>query len=763
MKGIAALARIVPAILLLTLATAWGNARGEGFRVIAIDVQGTRRASPDAVRQVMSTRVGEELDLAKIRQDVKAISAMGYFRDVAIDSEEAPGGVRLTVILTEKPIVGAVSIEGNKDVDQDALREALTVKERSLLQEDKIKESAAKLREVCQNQGYYDATVESVVTEEKDGSIRVTFRVTEGEKLKIERIEVSGNLFFTRKQILKVMDTNEKGLFSFITQSGVVKRDVLENDIRKVEALYQNNGFLDSKVFDPTFGMGRNGLVLSVRVFEGRQYRVGEVRFSGESGVPEAAMRGAVKLKGGDLYNREVLVGDLLALTTLVNDQGYAQALVSPGVEKRKDYPVADVTYRIDRGEKFRFGKVEVSGNTKTYDRVIRRRLEVADGLTYSATKLKESKENLTRTSYFKDVKVTTAPSERKGEMDVKVEIQEAPTGTFSGGMGFSTMDGLFGVVQLSENNLFGRGWRSTLSSQFGSRRTSYTLDFSAPNFMDSDYSLLLNVYRSKIEYTQFEKQSSGGKIGTGVNLSRFVHASVLFGVDDTRIMAKDDVRPSEVIRDEIDKGTQTTRSIFFNISRNTTNRFIDPSKGTVHTASLQYAGGPFGGDSQFVKYILNAKRYFPVSEHTVFSTNLAWGHAISTDGGWNRGEVPLYERFFLGGPYSVRGFKARSISPVDRKTGDDIGGNKYLIANAEYQIPLAPEAGFKGVFFVDAGNTWDQGKWPFKSQGLWVGYGIGVRWYSPMGPMRFEYGWNLDRPPGDPAGVFEFTIGTAF
>jgi len=146
-----------------------------------------------------------------------------------------------------------------------------------------------------------------------------------------------------------------------------------------------------------------------------------------------------------------------------------------------------------------------------------------------------------------------------------------------------------------------------------------------------------------------------------------------------------------------------------------------------------------------------------------VFSTNLAWGHAISTDGGWNRGEVPLYERFFLGGPYSVRGFKARSISPVDRKTGDDIGGNKYLIANAEYQIPLAPEAGFKGVFFVDAGNTWDQGKWPFKSQGLWVGYGIGVRWYSPMGPMRFEYGWNLDRPPGDPAGVFEFTIGTAF
>lgn len=761
MKGFAALARILPAILLLALAA--GTVRAEGFKVIAIDVQGTRRTSPESVRQAMSTRVGEELDLAKIRADVKAISAMGYFRDVAIDSEEAPGGIRLTVVLTEKPILGTVSIEGNKEVDQAALREALTVKERSLLQEDKIKESAGKLREVCQNQGYYDATVESVVTEEKDGSIRVTFRVTEGERLKIEKIEVSGNLYFPRKKILKAMETDEEGLFSFISQSGVVKRDVLENDIRKIEAMYQNSGFLDSKVFDPQFRKGRKGLVLAIRVFEGRQYRVGEVRFSGESGVPEAAMRRTVKLKSGALYNREVLVGDLLALTTLVNDQGYAQALVSPGVEKRKDYPVADVTYRIDRGEKFRFGKVEVSGNTKTYDHVIRRRLEVSDGLTYSATKLKESKENLTRTSYFKDVKVTTAPSERKGEMDVKVEIQEAPTGTFSGGMGYSTMDGIFGVVQLSENNLLGRGWRATLASQFGSRRTNYTLDFTAPYFMDTDYSLLLNLYKSKIEYTQFEKDSSGGKIGTGVNLSRFVHASVLLGVDDTQIKAKDDERPSEVIRDEIEKGTQTTRSIFFNISRNTTNRFIDPSKGTVHTASIQYAGGPFGGDSQFLKYNLNAKSYFPVTDHTVFSMNFVWGHAISTDGGWNQGEVPLYERYFLGGPYSVRGFKARSISPVDPKTGDDIGGNKYLIGNFEYQIPLAPEAGFKGVLFVDAGNTWDQGKWPFKSQGLWVGYGIGIRWYSPMGPMRFEYGWNLDRPPGDPAGVFEFTIGTAF
>jgi outer membrane protein insertion porin family len=213
----------------------------------------------------------------------------------------------------------------------------------------------------------------------------------------------------------------------------------------------------------------------------------------------------------------------------------------------------------------------------------------------------------------------------------------------------------------------------------------------------------------------------------------------------------------------EINKGRQTTRSMVFSLARNTTDRPLDPTKGTVQSASLQYAGGPFGGDTQLLKYLMNAKSYHPVTESTVFSTSFLWGHVVSTDGGWTKGEVPLYERFFLGGPYSVRGFRARSLSPRDPNTGEMIGGNKELVANFEYQFPLAADVGVKGVFFLDAGNSWVQGAWPFKEESLWVGYGLGVRWYSPMGPMRFEYGWNINRPTGAPNGVFEFTIGTMF
>jgi outer membrane protein insertion porin family len=741
------------------LAVGAGTAAADGFQVIAVEVRGASRVAPDAIRKVMGTQVGQELDLDKVRQDVKAVYRMGYFRDVTFDTEEVPGGYRLTVIVVERPIVSGVHIEGNKDVETTDLRAAVTVKERSLYQEEKVKESVNKLTEVCQNKGFVDASVTASVAEDSEGALRVTFRVTEGPKLKIERIVITGNQFHPTKAIRKAMETSEKGFFSFISDSGTFKKDVIETDVRKIEALYQNNGFLDSKISEPVVGRGKKGLIVTIRIFEGRQYRIGEVRFSGESGIPEEALRKTVKLKSGDLFNREVVLTDLLALTTLVNDEGYAQALVSPAVEKRKEYPVADVTYRFERGTKFRFGKVEITGNTKTLDRVVRHNLDVSDGRTYSATALKTSKENLTRTSFFKDVKISTAPSAVPGEMDAKIEVQEGPTGTLSGGIGYSSLDKIFGVVQLSENNLFGRGWKVALNSQFGARRTTYSIDFRDPHFFDTDFSLLLSAYNTRVLYTDFERKATGGRAGIGYNLTRFVNASLSLRADSTRILQAGPVS-SQVLLDEFARGQQRTRSLTFGVSRNTTDKHIDPSRGSVQSGSVEYAGGPLGGDTEFVKYFLNAKAFYPVTASTVFSWNALWAHVVPMV---SDGEIPIFERFFLGGPYSIRGFRSRELSPRDPNTGEAIGGNKELIGNFEYLFPLVPEIGFKGVFFFDIGNTWEQGRWPWDGRQLRYAYGAGVRWYSPMGPLRFEWGWNLKPGPDESKRVMEFTIGTAF
>jgi len=733
------------------------------YPVMGIRVEGASRVGSDAIFQVMKSRVGEEFDPAKIRADVKAVYRMGYFSDVKIDAEKVQGGVQLIVLVTEKPIVSSIDIEGNEEVETSDLLEALTIKERTLFQEEKVKESARNLRKVYHNRGFLDATVESSFVEEVDGSIRVSFRVSEGKKLQIEKIRITGNRYLQEEEIRKVMETDEKGFFSFITDSGTFKKDVLENDIRRIESLYQDTGFLESKVSDPEIERGPKGLLVTIHVFEGRQFRVGEVGFSGESGLTEENQRKAVKLKSGDVFNRGTLLSDVLSLTTAMNDQGYALALVSPHVTKRKEYPLADVTFKAEKGDKFRFGKVEIVGNTKTNDRVVRRNLDVADGRTYTSTGLKKSKENLTRTGYFKDVKISTAPSNIPQEMNVKVEVEEGPTGTLSGGLGFSSVDQIFGVVQLSENNLFGKGWKASLNSQFGTRRVVFSLDFRDPYFLDSDFSLLLNAYNTKTEYTDFERKAQGGKIGFGYSFSRNTSASLSFRLDEVEITdAGEAISP--ILQEEFEAGKQQTRSLTFHVGRNTTNKAIDPSRGTVHSATVEYAGGPLGGDSQFVKYFLNEKVYFPAFGSTVLSGNILWGHVVSTEGG----AVPLFERFFLGGPYTIRGFKARTISPQDPNTGELIGGNKELVVNVEFLFPLFSEIGFKGVIFFDMGNAWGQGEWPWEMEpwdgpSLRYSAGTGVRWYSPMGPLRVEWGWNLNRQPGENSPVMEFTIGTAF
>lgn len=729
-----------------------------GFIVQEMRVEGAKRVGADAILQVMGTRVGEEFDPSRVREDVKAVYRMGYFSDVRIDAEEVPDGLRLVVFVTEKPIVSSIVVEGNKEVEDADLRAALTIKERTLFQEEKVKESARKMREVCQNKGFYDATVDFSVEEEADGSIRVVFRASEKEKLEVETIRITGNRYLGTKEIRKVIETDEKGFFSFLTDSGTFKKDVLENDVRRIEILYQNNGFLNSKVFDPELGRGSKGLLVTIHVFEGRQYRVGEVRFAGDSGIAEEELRKSVKLRKSDVFKREVLLSDVLSLTTILNDRGYALALVSPLVEKREDYPLADVTYKMERGDPYRFGRVEVVGNTKTLDRVIRRNLDVADGKTYTETGLKHSKENLTRLQYFKDVKISTAPSQTPREMDVKVEVQEGPTGTLSGGLGFSSVDKLFGVIQVSETNLFGRGWRASLNSQFGARRTVFSLDFRNPSFLDTDFSLLLNAYNTEVEYTDFDRKTQGGKVGVGYLFSRNTSASLSFRLDRVEITDPGEA-VSSILREEFGKGKQETRSVILNVGRNTTDRYIDPSRGTVTSATVEYAGGPLGGDADFVKYFLNATKYIPITESTVLSGNILWGHAVSTVGG----RVPIFERFFLGGPYSIRGFKSRTISPTDPNTDERIGGNKELVANVEYLVPLFSEIGFKGVLFFDTGNTWRQGDWPWDGEKLKYAAGFGIRWYSPMGPLRFEWGWNLDPAPGEPKRVVEFTIGTAF
>ncbi|RMG58068.1 MAG: outer membrane protein assembly factor BamA [Deltaproteobacteria bacterium] len=746
-------------VLCLCFFLLFSLAEGSPLLVHSVTFSGNRRVSSERLRKLVWTRKGVEFSLEKVREDVKKLFSTGYFRDVKVDVQYSEEGVDVTFLLEEKPVVLRVVVTGNDEVKTEEIEKVLTIKENDYFSSEKVKESEEKLRELYENNGFFDVKIRTKVIEREGNRREVRFSITEGEKRKIEKIVFRGNNYFTDDELKDRIQTSEKGFFSFITGSGTFKKDVFENDLKILEVLYLDNGFLDVKVEGPFFRKTEEGLILEVKVHEGIQYRVGDISLQGDGAGEAEKLREKFSLKKYMVFSREKMVRDILMMTRKLQDEGFADATVIPRYQRRRGEPVADITYIVEKGKKYRFGLVNVHGNTKTLDKVIRRNLEVEEGALYTATGLEESRKNLLRLGYFKDVKVTTSKGKEEDELDVNVEVEEAPTGSISGGFGFSSVDKFFGVVNLSENNLFGRGWKLNLNSQFGSRRVIFDLGFTDPAFLDSDFTLRLNAYNTDVEYDEFTRKAKGGRVGFSYPLSKYVSTGLSLRIDQVKIQDVQTDVENSVLLEEALKGAQITHSITWDITRDTRNSFINPTEGSRQSFSVEYAGGILGGESDFVKYFIEDRTYVPVLGSSTYGFRFLWGHTVSTVGG----RVPLFERFFLGGPYTIRGFEARSITPVDRNTGEEIGGNKELVVNNELIIPLYEEIGLKWVFFFDAGNTWRQGDYPRNLGDLRYGAGFGIRWYSPMGPLRFEWGFNLDPKEGEPKRVVEFTIGTSF
>ncbi len=732
---------------------------GESIKIGTIHFQGNRKINEKTLRGMIATKEGEEIDYDLIRKDIEKIYSSGYFSDVKVNADFTTSGADITFLLEEKRVVSSVDIRGNDEVGKDELEEVVSIKRNDFYSDDKVNETIRKIVGVYNNHGYFDVQITTELKEQSGNRVGVSFNINEGEERKIVAIDFEGNNFFSGKELIKLMRTKKQGLFSWLTGSGSFKKDVFDNDMNLIEVKYLDNGFLDVKLESPRIVKEGDEVHLKIRIFEGIQYRVGSVKITG--GIPDSMknMGKELRTKPFQVFSREKMVRDILFITKKVQDKGYADASVNPRYVKQKKYPVVDIDFTVNMGNKYKFGMVDIKGNTKTLDKVIRRRLDVADGELYTATGLENSKANLMKLGYFKDVKVTTKKGEMEGELDVEVEVEEAPTGTLSGGFGFSSVDQFFGVIQVSENNLLGKGWRLSLNAQVGSRRVVFNLDFKEPNLFDTKWSFRLNAFNTDVEFTDFTRRSKGGKVGFGYPLSDNVNTSLSLRVDSVKIVDVDTNIVNSVLRDEAEEGAQNTHSLIWSISRDVTDSFIKPTRGSAQSFDIEYAGGILGGDSDFLKYNINHKYYKPFGEDIIYAFNGWWSHAVSTVGG----RVPIFERYFLGGPNSIRGFESRTITPKDGNTGEEIGGNKALILNNEILISLYSEISLKWVFFFDVGNTWRQGDWPRNFGELRYGAGFGLRWFSPMGPLRLEWGFNLDPKEDERHRIIEFTIGNAF
>lgn len=716
---------------------------------------GNRRIESEAVKAHIKAQKGDVFDKDRLSEDMQAIFLMGYFTDIKIDAKDSPEGKIVTFVLTERPVIKEIRVEENVNIETDKIKEVITVKPNAILKLEEIRESAEKIKALYREKGYYGTSIDHKLSELPNNEAIITFTIKEGEKVYIKEIRFVGNSAFSNKQLKDLMETTEKGVFSWITSSGILNRDVLERDLAKITSFYYNHGYIEAKVGEPEVKREGKWIFITIPLEEGPQFTVGSVEIKGELIKPEEELLSLLKIGKEKTYSRDVLRKDVLALTDIYADAGYAYAEVSPEIAKDEVKKRVNITFLIQPGKKVYFDRIEISGNTKTRDKVIRRELRVLEGDQFNAAGLRKSNQRLQRLGFFEDVNITPTRGSDETKMNLKVEVKEKPTGAFSIGGGYSSVDKFIGMAEVSQRNLFGRGQELSLRAQTSSRSTRYNLGFTEPYFLDTKLATGIDLFDWEREYDDYTKDSTGGGLRLGYPLTDNLRVFGGYRFEDANL--KDIAETASwVIKESQD--INVTSALSAAIERDTRNSYIDPTDGSINSFSIEYAGGFLGGDSAYTKYVAKSGWYYPLFWDTVGHVNAAIGYVKENPDG----KLPVYEKFYLGGLNSVRGFKFGDISPIDPATGDRIGGEKMLLFNLEYIFPLIKKAGLKGVVFFDAGNAFCKED-SYNLTNLRTSVGFGFRWFSPIGPLRLEWGYNIDPEPGEDTSSWDFTIGAAF
>jgi outer membrane protein insertion porin family len=723
------------------------------MRIAKIEFKGNRKIEINAISQVLKTARGNLFSETDLSADIKAIYKMGYFDDVAADVTTTPEGKIITFIVKEKALISEIRIKGYKGIDKGEIENALTFKVRQVLNPEKIAASMEKIKVLYDSKGYYNAEIKYDVNKEGEKDVIITFNITENERLYVKTISFEGTRAFTDKELKNTMTITEKGFFYIFTDSGILKKDQLKEDTNKLAAFYLNHGYINVQVGEPVITHDTKGIHIKIPIVEGKQFKVGKVDITGDTlTVPRTELLTKLKINKAEFYNRESVIKDMEYLSQVCNDDGYANADVAPRTVPQEKEQSVDVTYNIKKGSQVYFNRITFVGNTKTRDKVLRRQLSINEGDLYSSSKLKQSYMDLNRLRYFEEINFQTEKGPDETLTDVNISVKEKPTGMFSIGAGYSALDHAIGTAQITQQNLFGRGQTLSLRASLGSISSLYELSFIEPWLFDIPLWSKFDLWNSYRQYDSYNLYSTGGGMTYGYPLSFL--GKYIVGYIGYKLVSND-VRDildtaSNVIKQQA--GQTTTSEVSVSLVRDSTDDYMFPTKGSKNSVGVDFVGGPLQGDTEFIRYGVKSSWFFPLPLDTVFGVRGQGGYI---QGSSEDNKVPIYERYYLGGITTLRGL--RDIGPKDPVTNDPLGGFTMLCFNAEFIFPLIKNAGMKGVIFYDTGNAWDSG---YHLNDLRQTAGVGIRWYSPIGPLRLEWGYVLDRKADESASRFEFTIG---
>jgi outer membrane protein insertion porin family len=730
-------------------------------KIAAIKVEGTHILEKDVVLMRLHMQKGDVYDPKEINEEIKRLFELGYFDDVRVTTTDTMDGKEVTFEVKEKPLIQAIGVVGAKELDEDDIIEVMSSKTGSVLNPKVLVEDMDKIRDLYRKKGYYNAKISYDLESSEPGRARLNITIEEGKELYIEGITIEGAKQLDPDDVEDELALGTRGMFSWLTGSGVLKEELLDRDAAAIEAYYGNRGFMDAKVGQPEVEYREDGIYITFKINEGKRYRVGKVTFSGDMIVDQDTLYKVCQMddltgEEDGYFDRSKLRGDIQNLADFYTNYGYAYAEANADMTRNEEDLTFDVNYVLTKGKKVYIRRVKIQGNTKTRDNVIRREMRLTDGNQFSGAMLNRSNVRLTKLDYFETVAIETVPTTEPDQMDLVVKVKEKSTGMISAGAGYSTLDKVFITGSIQERNLFGKGYTTSLTGSFGAKTTRYDATFWNPHYNDTKLGLGAQVYVTNVDYDDYDKKSIGGKALFGYPLGEYTRLNWNYKLERYTIS---DLDEDEFEHDEIEEGTFWGSSVYAGVTRDTTNRRINPTRGTKNTVSVEYSGGLLQGDDEFIKYIADSSWYHPLFWSTVFHWHGQAGYIMEN----GDDEIPLFERFYLGGINSVRGYKGRDIAPrYDDGSDDKKGGVKEFFTNFEYIFPINQEIGLLGVAFFDAGNVWDDDE--SIDFDLYKSVGAGIRWYSPLGPLRLEYGYGLDEDEEvSGGGRVEFSVGQFF
>jgi outer membrane protein insertion porin family len=742
-----------------------------GKLVTAIEVKGNKSVSSNTIISKMKTRVGAPYQENIISDDLKRLYLLGFFSDIKIDTEEYKEGVKVVITVAERPIIEKITFSGVRRLrtPEEKLKASLKSKETQYLDYPALSDDVRTLQKMYEKLGYSQAKIDYKVNiNQETYKAKVDFLVTEGKRVRIKNISVEGNAAYSAGRILKLMKTKRAWFFN----AGIMKDEVLKEDIERIKAFYRNNGYSDVKVeYEISHDQKKPFLYITIKIEEGRKYLVGNISIKGNKDIPEKEILGKIKTcTPGKVFSQEGLKEDISNIQGLYFDRGYIFARVQEATSVNMDTRRVDIVYNIVENEIAYVDKIKIRGNVKTKDVVIRRELRIRPGDRFDGEKLRRSKERLQNLGFFEEVSYDTQDTAVPNKKDLVVEVKEAKTGAFSFGGGYSTVDQFLGFAEIEQKNFdwrnfpyfTGAGQDLKLRASVGTISSGFDLSFTEPWIFDYPVSFGFDAYKRTHKRDEdvgygYDEDVTGGDLRLGKDITEYVKANLMYRYDTIEISNIVDNATADLTSE---KGTNSISSLQLGLTYDDRDNVFDPVKGNLLSGSWEIAGGPFGGDKDYFKFFGRASHYFPLINGSSLEIR---GRAGIADPYGDSETVPIYERFFAGGAYTIRGYNERKVGPIDEVTKDPLGGESMLIGNVEYTYPLF--SFLKAAAFYDIGNVWSKVD-KIGNGGFKAGMGLGLRIKTPIGPIRLDFGVPLNKEPGEDKkgnGMFHFSVAQNF